>query len=138
MVTVFWGRSTCTVATSGCLRKVFSIPVAQKAQTMPLTVVLIVSPNVDPDRIVRTTSVNRICRIDFPPSELHGPVDHDVLIAAVSDFQPKCFIEKPQDRRDHEVIMFRGMMIETDQRPCVELIVVREIWRQAKICPVPN
>src|ERR1700682_444028 len=60
MVTSFVGRSTLTVATSGCFQKVFSIPVAQKAQTIPLTVVVIVSAKAEPDSPIRMTTVNRI------------------------------------------------------------------------------
>jgi hypothetical protein len=50
----------------------------------------------------------------FLSSELHGPVDHDVVVAAVSEFEPDRFVEKPQDWRDDEVIVFGRMMIHSD------------------------
>jgi len=43
---------------------------------------------------------------------LHGPVDHDVVVAAVSDFEQIRFVEKTDKRRRHEVIVLRRMMID--------------------------
>jgi hypothetical protein len=50
----------------------------------------------------------------FLSSELHGPVDHDVVVAAVSEFEPDRFVKKAQDGHDDEVIVFGRMMIRSD------------------------
>jgi hypothetical protein len=50
----------------------------------------------------------------FLSSELFGPVDHDVVVAAVSELKPHRFVEEAQDGRDDEVIVFGRMMIHPD------------------------
>jgi len=43
---------------------------------------------------------------------LNLPVDHDALIAAVTDLEEIGFVEKADQRRCHEVIVFGRMMID--------------------------
>src|SRR4029453_15936377 len=97
IVTRFLGRSTLTVATSGCFRNVFSIPVAQKAQTIPLTAVVIVSAKAEPESAARITNIKRLRIIFFPFFRMFGPVDHQAVVAAVAEFQPDRFVKKTQD-----------------------------------------
>src|SRR3954462_5792200 len=98
---------------------------------MPFTVVLIVSANAEPLIPTRIATVNAICFMLCAPSELPRPIDHDVVVAAVSGFEPDGLVEKPDDRRDDEVILLRRMVVFLDEHTGVELVVVREIRREA-------
>src|SRR5215468_8157559 len=109
MVTSRLLRSTLMALTSGCLRNVFSIAVAQKPQTIPLTVALIVSAGTVVVRPIATMNANRYFLM-ISSSKLYGPVDHDVFVAAVTDLKPVGFVEEAEQRRCHEVIVLRRMM----------------------------
>jgi hypothetical protein len=43
---------------------------------------------------------------------LYGPIDHDVLIAAVTHLEQVGFVKETDERRGNEVIVFRRMMID--------------------------
>ena len=118
IVTDLSARLTFTDSTSGCLRNVFSIPVAQNAQTIPLTVVLIVSPETAAERIRVVIRVSRYF-FKISSSELNLPVSHDVLVAAVTDLEEIGLVEKTQQRRGHEMIVLRRMMIHLEHDPGV-------------------
>src|SRR5205085_6876534 len=101
---------TFTALTSFCALNVFSIPVAQKPQTIPLTVALIVSAETAAARLNVIAIVSRYFFIVFPPLKLNLPVEHDVFVTLVTDLEEIGFVEKTNQRRRYEVIVFRRMM----------------------------
>src|ERR1041385_675750 len=119
MVTRLCSRSTSTDFTSGWALNVFSIPVAQNAQTMPLTVALMVSAETAAVNANMIASVSSCFFIFVLSSKLNGPVEHDVLVAAVADLQQVGFVEKAKQRRGDEVVVLRGMMIDLEHEPGV-------------------
>jgi hypothetical protein len=50
---------------------------------------------------------------------LYGPIDHDVLITAVTDLEQIGFVKKANERRSDEVIVLRRMMIDLKHDPGV-------------------
>src|SRR2546423_3313737 len=72
------------------------------------------------------------------PSELHGPIDHDVVVAAVSGFEPDGLVKKANDRSDHEMVDLGRVMIHAHQKPGVELVVVGQIGREASVGSLPK
>src|SRR5205085_3309154 len=114
------------------------MPVAQNAQTIPFTVVVIVSAQAEPVSVISAANVSNTLLIFYPPLELHGPVDHDVVVAAVSGFEPDGLVEKTDDRRDDEVVLLRRVMIEAEQEPGVELLVICGVGREAGVSALPD
>ena len=55
----------------------------------------------------------------FPFSELNLPVDHYVLIGAVTDLEEIGFVEEADKRRCYEVIVLGRMMIDLEHDPGV-------------------
>src|SRR3954451_24902983 len=72
------------------------------------------------------------------PSELHGPVDHDVVVAAVSGLEPDGLVKESNDRRDDEVVVLRRMVIEPEQEQGVELLVIGKIGGKPRVSPLPG
>src|ERR1700720_226898 len=71
-------------------------------------------------------------------SELYGPIDHDVLVAAVTDLEEIGFVEKANERRGNEVVMLRRMMIDLEHYPGVEIVVICKIGCDSDAGALPN
>ena len=66
------------------------------------------------------------------------PVDHDVLIAAVTHLEQIGFVEETDQGRSNEVIVLRRMMIDLKHDPSVQIVVVGEIRRDPDARALPN
>ena len=71
-------------------------------------------------------------------SELNLPINHHVVVALVTDFEQISFVEEAEQRRGNEVVVLRRMMIDLKHDPGVQLIVVRQIRRDADARALPD
>ena len=69
---------------------------------------------------------------------MYGPVDHDVLVAAVTDLEEIGFVEKAKERRGNEMIVFRRMVIDLEHYPGVEIVVICKIGCDSDTGALPD
>src|SRR6476660_39443 len=74
----------------------------------------------------------------FPSSKLNLPVDHDVLIAAVTHLEQVGFVEETDQRRSNEMVVLRRMMIDLKHDPGVQVVVLRQVRRYADPGSLPH
>ena len=66
------------------------------------------------------------------------PVDHDVLIAAVTHLEEIGFVEEADQWRCDEMVMLRRMVIDLKHDPSVQVVVFGEIRRYPDACSLPG
>src|SRR5689334_19841088 len=129
MATSLFSRLTSTSAVAGFLRRVFSMPCAQKPHTRPYTFISMV-----PAFAEATANTARIVRMIFfmevaPESEIdHG---HGLKLAVISDarLHPRAAFEESQEKRPFAaVVNAAGVVTALHHEPGgqrVEVVFVR-------------
>src|SRR5688572_19508584 len=99
-----FSRLTKTSSVAAFLRRVFSMPCAQKPQTRPLTVISIVAACAAPG--ARPASSSRILRCFI---ELSSKIEHDhgleLAVLRQARLDPGVPLEEPQERSDLRAVV---------------------------------